>query len=137
MPLGEYRKKRNLRTSSEPAGQIRRSGRHQTFVVQKHDASHCTMTSAWQSTVLLVSCAVPKGPTLDGSVKQFATMTEDHQLEYADFEGVIPEGYGARTVMVRDRGSYEMEENMPAEEQLARGEIKIILRGKKCAADLC
>ena len=59
-------------------------------------------------------------------------MTEDHPLEYADFEGVIPEGeYGAGTVMVWDRGSYELQEEMPAEKQLARGEIKAILQGKK------
>jgi bifunctional non-homologous end joining protein LigD len=65
-------------------------------------------------------------------MKRFATMTEDHPLEYADFEGIIPEGeYGAGTVMVWDHGTYETEENMRAEEQLARGEIKIILRGKK------
>jgi bifunctional non-homologous end joining protein LigD len=130
MPLEEYRKKRNFRTSSEPAGRIRRSGRDQTFVVQKHDASHLHYDFRLAINGMLVSWAVPKGPTLDGSVKRFATMTEDHPLEYADFEGVIPEGYGAGTVMVWDRGSYEMEENMPAEEQLARGEIKIILRGK-------
>ncbi len=64
--------------------------------------------------------------------KRFATMTEDHPLEYADFEGVIPvEHYGAGTVMVWDKGTYETEDDLPAEEQLARGEIKLILHGKK------
>jgi len=132
MPLEEYQKKRNFRTTSEPAGRIRRSGRDQAFVVQKHDASHLHYDFRLAINGVLVSWAVPKGPTLDASVKRFATMTEDHPLEYADFEGIIPEGeYGAGTVMVWDHGTYETEENMPAEEQLARGEVKIILRGKK------
>jgi bifunctional non-homologous end joining protein LigD len=132
MPLEEYRKKRNFRATSEPSGRARRAGRTHTFVVQKHDASHLHYDFRLAIDGVLVSWAVPKGPTLDPGVKRFATMTEDHPLEYADFEGVIPEGeYGAGTVMVWDRGSYELEEEMPAEEQLARGEIKIILQGKK------
>jgi bifunctional non-homologous end joining protein LigD len=132
MPLEEYRKKRNFRTTSEPAGRVRRTGRNQTFVVQKHDASRLHYDFRLAINGVLVSWAVPKGPTLDATVKRFATMTEDHPLAYADFEGLIPEGeYGAGTVMVWDRGSYELEEDMPAEGQLARGEIKIILHGKK------
>jgi bifunctional non-homologous end joining protein LigD len=132
MPLEEYRKKRNFRTTSEPAGRSRRSGRDQTFVVQKHDASHLHYDFRLAVNGVLVSWAVPKGPTLDPGAKRFATMTEDHPLEYADFEGVIPKGeYGAGTVMVWDQGSYELEEEIPAEEQLARGEIKMKLQGKK------
>jgi bifunctional non-homologous end joining protein LigD len=132
MSLEEYRKKRNFRATSEPSGRTRRAGRAQTFVVQKHDASQLHYDFRLAIDGVLVSWAVPKGPTLDPGVKRFATMTEDHPLEYADFEGVIPEGeYGAGTVMVWDRGSYELEEEMPAEEQLTRGEIKIILHGKK------
>ena len=65
-------------------------------------------------------------------------MTEDHPLEYADFEGVIPvEHYGAGTVMVWDKGTYETEDDLPAEEQLARGEIKLILHGKKLQGRIC
>lgn len=132
MPLEEYWKKRNFRTTSEPAGRSRRARRAQTFVVQKHDASRLHYDFRLAINGVLVSWAVPKGPTLDPGAKRFATMTEDHPLEYADFEGVIPEGeYGAGTVIVWDRGPYELEEDMPVKEQLARGEIKMVLQGKK------
>src|SRR5947207_11182945 len=132
MSLEEYRKKRKFTDTPEPAGRMRRASGTRIFVVQKHDASHLHYDFRLAIDGVLVSWAVPKGPTLDSGVKRFATMTEDHPLEYADFEGAIPEGeYGAGTVMVWDRGSYELEEEMPAEEQLARGEIKVILQGKK------
>jgi bifunctional non-homologous end joining protein LigD len=132
MPLEEYQKKRNFRTTSEPAGRTRRSSRAQIFVVQKHKASRLHYDFRLAIDGVLVSWAVPKGPALDPSAKRFATMTEDHPLEYADFEGIIPQGeYGAGTVMVWDRGEYELQEGMPAGEQLARGEIKVILHGKK------
>lgn len=132
MPLEEYRKKRNFRSTSEPSGRLRSGKGGQIFVVQKHDASRLHYDFRLAIGGVLVSWAVPKGPTLDSSAKRFATMTEDHPLEYADFEGVIPEGeYGAGTVMVWDRGSYELEESMPAEDQLARGEIKLVVEGKK------
>src|ERR671930_2405614 len=124
MPLEEYRKKRNFRTTSEPAGRIRRSGNDQTFVVQKHDASHLHYDFRLAITGVLVSWAVPKGPTLDPGAKRFATMTEDHPLEYADFEGVIPEGeYGAGTVIVWDRGVYRNLHEEPVEEQVGKGHV--------------
>jgi bifunctional non-homologous end joining protein LigD len=81
---------------------------------------------------VLVSWAVPKGPSLNPADKRPAMMTEDHPLEYADFEGVIPEGeYGAGAVMVWDTGTYETSDEMPVERQLPRGELKMTLHGKK------
>jgi bifunctional non-homologous end joining protein LigD len=86
----------------------------------------------WEIGGVLVSWAIPKGPTLDPSSKRFATMTENHPVEYAEFEGVIPEGhYGAGRVIAWDKGNFESEGNLSPEEQLARGELKILLEGKK------
>jgi bifunctional non-homologous end joining protein LigD len=73
-----------------------------------------------------------KGPSRDPAVKRLAIKTEDHPIEYAVFEGVIPEGhYGAGGVMVWDKGSYEPEDDLSPEQQLAQGEIKLVLHGKK------
>jgi bifunctional non-homologous end joining protein LigD len=81
---------------------------------------------------VLVSWAVPKGPSTNPADKRLAIQTEDHPIEYADFEGVIPDGqYGAGIVMVWDKGGYEPEGERSPEEQLERGEVKVVLRGKK------
>src|SRR5437899_10996348 len=118
MPLEEYRRKRNFAETQEPAGRARRAGRGHVFVVQKHDATRLHYDFRLEIHGVLVCWAVPKGPSMDPASKRFATMTEDHPLEYADFEGVIPEGhYGAGTVMVWDKGTYETEDDLPAEFQ--------------------
>jgi bifunctional non-homologous end joining protein LigD len=131
MRLDSYRKKRNFDATPEPAGRLRRSGRKR-IVVQKHAATHLHYDFRLEIGGVLVSWAVPKGPTLDSSSKRFATMTEDHPIEYAEFEGVIPEGhYGAGTVIVWDKGSFEPEGDLSPEEQLAKGELQILLEGKK------
>ncbi len=81
---------------------------------------------------VLASWAVPKGPSLNPAVKRLAIRTEDHPIEYADFEGLIPEGeYGAGTVMVWDKGTYDPEDELSPEQQLARGEVKVVLHGQK------
>jgi bifunctional non-homologous end joining protein LigD len=81
---------------------------------------------------VLVSWAVPKGPSMNPADKRLAIRTEDHPLEYADFEGVIPEGqYGAGPVMVWDKGTYEPEADIPPDKQLARGKIDVALQGEK------
>src|SRR5215471_16050786 len=133
MKLEEYRKKRNFRVTNEPQGRIRRRAGNRMFVVQKHDASHLHYDFRLEIGGVLVSWAVPKGPSLDPSAKRLAAMTEDHPLEYGDFEGIIPEGqYGAGTVMVWDHGTFEShDEDVSLEDQLARGEIKITLHGEK------
>ena len=131
MPLDEYRRKRNFRTTSEPKGRVHSTG-EPIFVVQKHHARQLHYDFRLAINGVLVSWAIPKGPTLDPATKRFATMTEDHPLEYADFEGVIPEGeYGAGSMIVWDRGEYEAAGETAPEEQLQRGEIKVVLRGKK------
>jgi bifunctional non-homologous end joining protein LigD len=132
MLLEEYRKKRNFRVTKEPMGSPRRRAGSPIFVVQKHDASSLHYDFRLEIDGVLVSWAVPKGPSMDPSAKRLATITEDHPLEYADFEGMIPEGeYGAGTVMVWDHGTYESGDAVSVKDQFTRGEVKIILHGKK------
>jgi bifunctional non-homologous end joining protein LigD len=132
MSLAEYRSKRAFTKTPEPAGRVRRSNRRRIFVVQKHDASRLHYDFRLAVNGVLASWAVPKGPSMNPADKRLAVRTEDHPLEYAKFEGVIPPGqYGAGTVMVWDLGKYEPLENQPPEEQLARGKIHIALLGEK------
>ena len=133
MGLEEYRKKRNFKETPEPAGtekRTRRSAKRPIFVVQKHQATALHYDFRLEIEGVLVSWAVPKGPSLKPADKRLAIQTEDHPMEYANFEGVIPEGqYGAGTVMVWDKGTYEADGS--ATEQLAQGELKFVLHGKK------
>jgi bifunctional non-homologous end joining protein LigD len=133
MPLEEYRKKRQFTETPEPAGRVRRASRKQIFVVQKHAASRLHYDFRLAINGVLVSWAVPKGPSMNPADKRLAVGTEDHPLEYADFEGTIPEGqYGAGTVMVWDRGTYEPQDgSVTPSEQLAHGKIDVVLRGDK------
>jgi bifunctional non-homologous end joining protein LigD len=130
MSLKEYRSKRNFTETPEPEGRPRRNHRN-IFVVHKHDASRLHYDFRLAINGVLVSWAVPKGPSMNPADKRLAIRTEDHPLEYARFEGVIPEGqYGAGTVMVWDTGSYEPLDGKPSE-QLARGKIDVVLHGMK------
>ena len=102
------------------------------FVVQKHSATRLHYDFRLAIGGVLKSWAVPKGPSLNTSDKRLAVMTEDHPLEYGGFEGKIPAGsYGAGTVMVWDRGSFLLEGNLEAEEQIKKGDLKFVLNGEK------
>jgi bifunctional non-homologous end joining protein LigD len=101
-------------------------------VAQKHDATRLHYDFRLEIGGVLVSWAVPKGPSMNPADKRLAIQTEDHPIEYADFEGVIPDGqYGAGIVMVWDKGGYEPEGERSPEEQLECGEVKVVLHGKK------
>ena len=116
-----------------PQLEVRSGAEHgDTFVVQKHRATrlHYDFRLAIDGT--LKSWAVPKGPSQSHADKRLAVQTEDHPLDYANFEGKIPEGnYGAGTVMVWDRGTFHVEGNLDALRQLEKGEIKFSLNGEK------
>jgi len=133
MSLDEYRRKRRFGATPEPIGRVqRRSARNFIFVVQKHDASRLHYDFRLEISGVLASWAVPKGPSLDPAAKRLAIRTEDHPMEYADFEGVIPkEQYGAGTVMIWDKGTYAPDGDLSPEQQLVKGEIKVGLYGKK------
>jgi bifunctional non-homologous end joining protein LigD len=134
MPLEAYRKKRNFAETPEPPGGVRRAARRgkPIFVVQKHDASRLHYDFRLEINGALTSWAVPKGPSMNPADKRLAVMTEDHPLEYADFEGIIPKGqYGAGTVMVWDKGWYEAANGIPIDRQLARGKVDIVMHGRK------
>jgi DNA ligase D-like protein (predicted 3'-phosphoesterase) len=99
---------------------------------KKHDASRLHYDFRLAINGVLVSWAVPKGPSMDPAEKHLAIRTEDHPLEYAEFEGVIPAGqYGAGTVMVWDTGTYEPPNSIPPDKQLAQGKIDVELHGSK------
>jgi bifunctional non-homologous end joining protein LigD len=134
MALDEYRKKRRFDVTSEPAGEIRRpraNAKALHYVIQKHRASHLHYDFRLEWNNVLLSWAVPKGPSVDPSIKRLAAQVEDHTLEYADFEGVIPSGeYGGGTVMVWDYGTWSPETS-DVNQALRKGELKFSLNGVK------
>ncbi len=130
MPLDTYRRKRSFEETPEPAGTVRRSAVGRLFVVQKHAASHLHYDFRLELDGVLVSWAVPKGPSYDPSERRLAVHVEDHPLDYADFEGVIPKGqYGGGTVMLWDRGEWTVQDE--AQKGLAKGQLKFFLDGEK------
>jgi bifunctional non-homologous end joining protein LigD len=133
MPLDQYRAKRDFSKTPEPAGEKTRRPRKAAplfFCVQKHLASHLHYDFRLEHDGVLLSWAVPKGPSLDPSVKRLAMHVEDHPLDYGTFEGVIPEGYGAGIVMLWDRGTWEPEVD-DVSAALKKGDLKLRLDGVK------
>jgi len=134
MALEKYKAKRNFSESPEPAGDKRHkspAGRTpRFFCVQKHLASHLHYDFRLEHNGVLLSWAVPKGPSLDPKTKRLAMHVEDHPIEYGDFEGVIPSGYGAGIVMLWDRGTWTPEVD-DVEAALKKGDLKFTLDGFK------
>jgi DNA ligase D-like protein (predicted 3'-phosphoesterase) len=134
MALEKYRTKRNFTSSPEPAGETpHRSPSGRTprfFCVQKHLASHLHYDFRLEHDGVLLSWAVPKGPALDPATKRLAMHVEDHPIEYGDFEGVIPSGYGAGIVMLWDRGTWTPESD-DVDAALRKGDLKFTLDGYK------
>jgi bifunctional non-homologous end joining protein LigD len=131
MALELYRKKRNFRITPEPAGRTHRHrSRDLAFVIQKHQASHLHYDFRLELDGVLLSWAVPKGPSLDPRDKRLAMHVEDHPIEYGDFEGVIPpKQYGAGTVVLWDRGTWVPKED--PREGYRKGRLKFELDGEK------
>jgi len=132
MALEKYREKRRFGVTPEPRGKaLRRRTKKLAFVVQKHRATtlHYDFRLEWKGVML--SWAVPKGPSFDPKDKRMAMQVEDHPIEYNRFEGVIPEGeYGGGTVMIWDRGTWTpVSEDVDA--ALKKGELKLRLDGEK------
>ncbi len=134
MPLNEYQKKRDFKISPEPSGEKTTGTKSKSahiYVVQKHRASHLHYDFRLEYQGTLLSWAIPKGPSLDPSIKRLAMHMEDHPVDYANFEGVIPEGeYGGGTVMVWDKGSWSPE-SPDVSVALEKGDLKFTLHGKK------
>jgi bifunctional non-homologous end joining protein LigD len=132
--LKDYQGKRNFKVTSEPKGAApppAGSGKDLRFVVQKHQASHLHYDFRLEWGGVLLSWAIPKGPSLDPAVRRLAAQVEDHPLEYGDFEGVIPEGeYGGGTVMLWDQGTWTPDDP-DVDAALRKGELKFSLNGKK------
>jgi len=130
-PLDDYRKKRDPARTPEPFGPAR-GGEGRMFVVQKHAARRLHYDVRLEMDGVLKSWAVPKGPSLKAEEKRLAVHVEDHPVEYADFEGIIPEGnYGAGAVIVWDRGWYRLVKEDPPARQLGAGRLEVELFGDK------
>ncbi|SHI73638.1 bifunctional non-homologous end joining protein LigD [Roseomonas rosea] len=131
-PLAPYRAKRDFRRTAEPEGAApkRRKAKALSFVVQKHDATRLHYDFRLELGGVLKSWAVTRGPSLDPAEKRLAVEVEDHPLEYGGFEGTIAEGYGAGTVMLWDRGSWEPESDDPAAD-LEKGRLRFTLHGER------
>ena len=131
MALDEYRRKRDFKKTPEPAPKVaRKKTTERFFCVQKHLASHLHYDLRLEHNGVLLSWAVPKGPSLDPSTKRLAMHVEDHPLAYGEFEGVIPEGYGAGIVMLWDRGTWTPESD-DVDAALKKGDLKFTLGGYK------
>ena len=139
MVLEKYKQKRNFSSTPEPAGDLKVAAERAKiaqpekglfFCVQKHLASHLHYDFRLEHNGVLLSWAVPKGPSLDPKTKRLAMHVEDHPIEYGTFEGVIPSGYGAGIVMLWDQGTWTPE-SPDIDAALKKGDLKLTLDGYK------
>lgn len=137
MSLVKYKAKRNFEVTPEPKAVLKKNNGILSFVVQRHKASHLHYDFRLEMDSVLKSWAVPKGPSMNPGDKRLAMMVEDHPYSYKDFNGVIPEGYGAGIVEIWDKGKYTDIDSSgkDAEKKLKAafnaGSLKFILFGKK------
>lgn len=137
--LQQYKAKRDFSQTPEPAGKTVKKGKQLRFVVQRHQASRLHYDFRLEIGGVLVSWAVPKGPSMNTADKRLAVHVEDHPVDYIDFEGEIPKGnYGAGKVEVWDQGTFMPVDGQQkpitekkAAENIVKGELKIVLNGKK------
>src|ERR1700733_5072608 len=138
MSLEKYKQKRKFDKTPEPVGGKPTDSKLH-FVVQKHHASHLHYDFRLEMEGVLKSWAVPEGPSMNSADKRLAMMVEDHPWDYRNFEGIIPSGYGAGTVIVWDEGEYEPVEQKGTKREnekslmhhLYQGTFSFILKGKK------
>jgi bifunctional non-homologous end joining protein LigD len=130
MALEEYKRKRDFKKTPEPGPKVGAKRAERFFCVQKHLASHLHYDFRLEHNGVLLSWAVPKGPSLDPKTKRLAMKVEDHPVAYGEFEGVIPEGYGAGIVMLWDRGTWTPEVD-DVDAALKKGDLKLTLNGYK------
>ena len=139
MVLEKYKQKRNFKESPEPSGDPKiaaeraktlKGQKPRFFCVQKHLASHLHYDFRLEHNGVLLSWAVPKGPSLDPATKRLAMHVEDHPIEYGEFEGVIPSGYGAGIVMLWDKGTWTPDVD-DVDAALKKGDLKFTLDGFK------
>jgi bifunctional non-homologous end joining protein LigD len=136
MPLAEYRSKRDFSRTPEPAEEEHPEVPEGGFVIQEHDATRLHYDLRLACEGVLKSWAVTKEPPAEPGTKRLAVRTEDHPIDYIDFEGEIPEGqYGAGTVRIWDHGNYEpLLEGEPGEtvaDAIKRGSLKFVLHGER------
>src|ERR1035438_7490435 len=137
MPLEEYAGKRRFENTPEPSAGQASQGPANAFCVERHDATRLHYDFRLEIDGVLKSWAVPKGPTLDPTLKHLAAHVEDHPVEYGSFEGNIPKGnYGAGSVMLWDRGTFELlGDGVAGAAQIQRGDLKFRLHGEKLNGD--
>ena len=146
MPLEEYRRKRDFTETPEPSGDSQaaasdtdwhRLPQGHRFCVQEHRATRLHFDFRLEHKGVLLSWPIPRGPTLDPKVKRLAVQTEDHPIDYGDFEGVIPSGYGEGTVLLWDIGTFEWvrESAEDPDRQLQKGDVKFRLKGTKICGE--